>query len=178
LQATKGTVKMPENEIENNRPAVQEQEDSSLSDFAFGVMKGAVAAAAAGLLGVGEGVAGGARAVGAGARTRDIAGGAAEGLVIGALAGGVISGLGARMAEGAIIGAAAGAGAKVANEAMKGSTSEIKDFIKAGANEVLDIPKDLYNHMENKPIQSALEFIVFPPIVPILSSKVDKYLRK
>lgn len=175
-----------------NRP--QTTQDNSVSSLNFyDIMQGAAAGAAAGaLLGkpaegavIGGAIAGG--AVSAGLRALDRS--TAEAVVQGAITGGAV-GAGAALAadrgvaEGAaaaMVGGVAGAiGKQVVQENQKeiqAAGKAIKNEVKRQVNELLDTPKDVGNHIRNKPVTAAVETIICPPLV-IIHSKLDKWFGK
>lgn len=137
--------------IENKvAPAQEDNTRSALSNAAYSAMKEAAIGCALGAAGVG---------------------------VAAAMADQSMLKAGAAAAAGAMAGGVAGAvGAELAKENKKEINAvgqAIKNEVNRQIKEIVDTPKDLINHAQKRPVTSALESILCPPLW-ILDAKLRK----
>jgi hypothetical protein len=160
--------------IENRTQPAKDQE-STLSNAAFDLLKGAAAGAVAGaqlardhqtVIEIGAGVVGG--AVGAAA---------AKAAIVGA------QHLDKDTVQKAAAAAAGGVGGVIGQEIAKENKKEIqavgdaiKNEVKRQVKEITDTPKDVMDHVKKRPVTAAAETIIFGPGATILDAKLRKWL--
>ncbi len=192
---------MSGDQINDKQPATKEQHcRSSLSDYAFDLLRGAATGAATGavvgtiaesLVGAGAGGIGcaavrigedaaigaalGATGVAVGKAVHDAAAGGAAGA---AKVGKDIKQAGDLAAGAAIAGAAATGGAAEALlfPGIKIAMEHKKEISQVG-KEITSTPKDVLDHIKKNPVAAACETLVCPPLV-IIDAKLRKYFGK
>lgn len=167
-----------------NKPAVKQEDQHALSNFAFDLLKGAALGAGAGALlaanrNAAE-VAAAALVGGAGAVVADAAVKVGVPGIAGGAAGVIGGGVKDAAVKGAVGGVIGGAGVIVGNEIIKENKKEIQAVGQAVQNEaqrqwqeLLDTPKDVMNHIQKRPVTSAVEALICPPLV-IIDAKLRK----
>lgn len=159
-----------------NKQVAEKQQDNSLSNLAFELMKSAVGGAAAGAA--------------AGAMMNKEVRDAAVGGIVGGAAGMAAAEAARRGAtEAGVAGVLAGAGGAigvgagiVGKEIIKENKTEIQKGAKLIENEVKrqvqemkDTPKDVVDHVQKRPVTSIVEGVILGPGAVILDAKLRKW---